>query len=53
MVQQKSKDLYNCLYNIDTQEQVSVPMCGFDVIRRGSYFGEQLIGEAESGEAQE
>ena len=26
------------LYNIDTQEQVAVHMCGFDEIQRGNYF---------------
>ena len=26
------------LYNVDTQEQVAVNMCGFDGVRRGIYF---------------
>ena len=31
------------LFNTDTQEEVSVHMCGFNGIRRGYYFaGEQL-----------
>ena len=32
------KEYFENLYNIDTQEQVSVYMCGFDGIRRGNYF---------------
>ena len=35
------------LYNIDTQEQVSLPMCGFDDIQRGNYFGGKLIRKTE------
>ena len=35
------------LYNVDTQEQVAVHMCGFDGIRRGNYFGGEPIGRAE------
>ena len=27
------------LYNIDTEEQVGVHMCGFDGVQRGNYFG--------------
>ena len=44
------------LYNIDTQEEVTVNMCGFDGIWRGIYFGGEPIGRAEvevSGQAQE
>ena len=32
------KAYYEDLYNIDTQEQVAVDMCGFDGIRRCNYF---------------
>ena len=34
-------------YNIDTQEEVVVYMCGFDGIRRGKYIGGEEIGRAE------
>ena len=32
------------MYNIDTQEQVAVHMCGFDRIQRGNYYGGEPIG---------
>ena len=35
------------MYNIDTQEKVSVHICGFDGIRRDDYFGGEPIGRAE------
>ena len=41
------KEYFEDLYNIDTQEEVAVHMCGFDVIRRGNYFGGESIGKAE------
>ena len=41
------KEYFEDLYNIDTQEQVAVPMCGFDGIRRGYYFGGEPIGRVE------
>ena len=41
------KKYLEVLYNIDTQEQVSVHICGFDGIQRGSYFGGEPIGRAE------
>ena len=41
------KEYFEDLYNIDTQEQVAVHMCGFDGIRRSNYFGEEPIGRAE------
>ena len=45
------KDLDNIdnidLYNIDTQEQVSFHMCGFDGIRRSKYIGGEPLGRAE------
>ena len=37
------KEYYEDLYNIDTQEQVAVHMCGFDGVRRGNYFGGEPI----------
>ena len=33
------KEYLKNMYNIDTQEQVAVHKCGFDVILRGNYFG--------------
>ena len=36
------KEFFEDLYNIDTQVQVAVQMCGFDGVRRSNYFeGEQ------------
>ena len=43
------KEYFEDLYNIDTQEQVAVYMCGFDGIRRSNYFGGEPIGRAEVG----
>ena len=37
------KEYYEDLYNIDTQEQVAIPLCGFDGVQRGNYFGGELI----------
>ena len=39
-VQRIWNEYYEDLYNIDTQEQVAVHMCGFDGVRRGNYYGE-------------
>ena len=41
------KEYFEDVYNIDTQEQVAVHMCGFDGIRRAKYFGGEPIGRAE------
>ena len=41
------KEYFEDLYNIDTQEQFAVDMCGFDGIGRGNYFGGDPIGRAE------
>ena len=41
------KEYFENLYNIDTQEEVAVHMCGFDGIWRGNYFGREPIGRAE------
>ena len=30
------KDYFENLYNIDTQEQVTIHMCGFDGVQRGN-----------------
>ena len=35
------------MYIIDTQDQVVVHMCGFDVIWRGNYFRREPIGTTE------
>ena len=37
------KEYFEDLYNIDTQEQVAVHMCGFDKVLRGNYFGREPI----------
>ena len=41
------KEYFEDLYNIDTQEQVAVHMCGFDEIWRGNYFLGKPVGKAE------
>ena len=41
-VQNIWKEYFEDLYNIDTQKQVVVNMCGFDRIRRGYYGGEPI-----------
>ena len=41
------KEYFEDLYNIDTQGQVVVHMCGFDGIRRVNYFGGEPIERAE------
>ena len=41
------KEYFEVLYNIDTQEQVAVHICGFDGIWRGNYFRGEPIGRAE------
>ena len=41
------KEYFEDLYNIDTQEQVAVNICGFDWIRRGNYAGGDPIGRTE------
>ena len=38
------KEYFEDLYNIDTQEEVAVHMCGFDGIWRGTYFEGEPIG---------
>ena len=37
------EELFEDLYNKDTQEQIAVNMCGFDGILRGNYFGRYII----------
>ena len=37
------KTYFENLYNIDTQEQVAVHMCGFDSVQRGTYLGREQI----------
>ena len=41
------REYFEDLYNIDTQEEVAVHMCGFDWIRRRNYLGGETIGRAE------
>ena len=43
------KEYFEDMYNIDSQEEVAVHMCGFDAIRRGNYFGGEPIVRAEVG----
>ena len=40
------KEQFEDLYNINTQKEVVVHMCGFDGIRRGNYFRGEPIGRA-------
>ena len=39
-----------CLYNVDTQKEVGVHMCGYDGVRRGYYFGGESIRKTEVDE---
>ena len=41
------KEYFEDLYNVDTQEEVAVHMCGFDGIRRGNYFEKDTVGRAD------
>ena len=41
------KEYFEDLYSLDAQEQVAVHMCGFDRIRRGTYFGGEPVVRAE------
>ena len=43
----KTQEYFEDLYNIDSQEEVAVHMCGFDQIWSGNYFGGESIGRAE------
>ena len=54
------KGYYEDLYNIDTQKQVAVYMCGFDGVRRDNYLGgeqtrrtefEVRVGKLKNGKA--
>ena len=33
--------------NVNAEEQVEINMCGFDGVRRGSYFGGELVKSTE------
>ena len=44
-VQMILKDYFEDIYNIDSQVQVVVHMCGSDGVWRGSYFEEEPIRE--------
>ena len=46
-VRRSWKEYYEDLYNIDTQEEVTVLMSGFDEVRRGNYFGGEPIRKTE------
>ena len=39
------KDCFEDLYNIDTQEQIPVNICGFGGIQRSKHFGIEPIGK--------
>ena len=39
------KELFEDIYNIDTQELVAVHMCVFDGVRRGNFFGGEPTGK--------
>ena len=41
------KEYFEDLYNIDSQGQVAVHMCGFDGIQRDNYFEGDPIGRSE------
>ena len=41
------KGYFEDLHNTDTEEEVTVHICGFDGVRRGNYFGGEPIGRAE------
>ena len=41
------KGYFEELYNIETQEKVSVHICGFEGIQRGNYFGGEQIRRTE------
>ena len=45
-VQRIWKECFEDLYTIDTQEELTVHMCGFDGIQRGNYFGGEPVGRA-------
>ena len=45
--ERSGKEYYEDLYNIDTQEEVAVHICGFDGIQTGNYFRGEPIGKAE------
>ena len=42
-VQRIWKEYFQDIYNIDTQEQAGVNMCGFDGVQKSNNFGGQLI----------
>ena len=46
-VQRIWKKYFKYLYNVDTQEEVGVNMCGDDGIRRWNYFGGEPIRKTE------
>ena len=46
-MQRIRKEYFEYLYNTYIQEQVVVPLCGFDGVQRDNYFGEELISRTE------
>ena len=48
-VQRIWKDYFEDLYNVDTQEQGTVHMCGFDGVQRSNYFRGEMIKRTEVG----
>ena len=48
-VQKILKEFFEDLYNIDTQEQDSVHIYGFDGAQRGNYFEGETIRRTEQG----
>ena len=41
------KKYFKYIYNVDTQEEVGVHVCGYDGVRRGNYFGGERIRKIE------
>ena len=41
-------EYFEDLYNINTQKQVAIHMCGFDGVWRGNYFRAEAIGKADA-----
>ena len=41
------KEYYEDLYNIDTQEEVALHMCGFYGVKKGNFFRRELIRRTE------
>ena len=46
-VQMTWKNYFEDLYNMDTQEQVVVPMCGSGIVQRDNYFEGETVRRTE------